>query len=555
MRTKYLQLVVVTAVAVVAAAGGCGGAAEDGKGDDGGADAGLPPLPELTLENYCEVTAPRWCEMHRPCCESDGVDRSTSSPGAGAFGPVGPFVGGGLTARFDRQACEEEYRLNCESDVAATRAGMRTFHPERHAECEVELSAALESCAGNGSTPACQRVFNGTIEEGQQCAAGVEETAACRLPEGADVIRAYCDSRREVCAVVRRGSEGAPCGFEEPDACGEALLCAVPGAPCEPGCSDEEPPAPGSFPCEPGCSGPESGSCVSIYGMPCSPPNRAPGARCDDSGTWVPAGSAGDPCSGPDDCGGECEEVMSEPSLGPGPLCSEGSDCVCVELTFPSVLIETCEGRIRCGGVACPAGSSSCCTQDETCGFSIDGIERACVPLDDPGAIDPECPLGVVSIAQFGGGAEQLLGCCRPDSTCGFDFGGACVERSVLGHPSVACTPPSCGGVTCDVTAAEVRLPICCTEDTGECGVEFPLFDALGVPETSACVAPRPPGRFPSTCPVADNGRYLSCCAASGECGVESGSVFGEAGLGCIEVSAFGLPPVSCDPTTGDVIP
>jgi hypothetical protein len=95
----------------------------------------------------------------------------------------------------------------------------------------------------------------------------------------------------------------------------------------------------------------------------------------------------------------------------------------------------------RCGGTRCePVGNNPpCCTgaAGDRCGIKLND---RCVELSQPGTLTKQCPTQPVL------GLAEGYGCCRPEGTCGLDFGllgtrFGCVDPVPLGlPPGATCT-------------------------------------------------------------------------------------------------------------------
>jgi hypothetical protein len=133
--------------------------------------------------------------------------------------------------------------------------------------------------------------------------------------------------------------------------------------------------------------------------------------RADDSD--AAAGRGGDSDASPMDSG---------PWTPPPPL-DGGTTVECPGVDDEDTV--TCMGQI---------GIAACCLPDGGCG-TMTPIGKGCVPLDNPGGLDPSCE-------PVTAGGFELPGCCAPGGRCGGlgTFSG-CVPRELLaGDPP----PASC---------------------------------------------------------------------------------------------------------------
>jgi hypothetical protein len=97
---------------------------------------------------------------------------------------------------------------------------------------------------------------------------------------------------------------------------------------------------------------------------------------------------------------------------------------------------------LMCGTESCPAlpaqsamlGITQCCTTDTKCGL-MTPLSASCLPLNQPGGIDPSCPA-------FMGAMTNYQGCCTPAGKCGALAGGmlGCIPNADLMAPDQACT-------------------------------------------------------------------------------------------------------------------
>jgi hypothetical protein len=149
----------------------------------------------------------------------------------------------------------------------------------------------------------------------------------------------------------------------------------------------------------------------------------------DDDGPGKPnGGSANNGGAGATDAGGPSEDGGTPAvnggapaSLPPG-LSDTASEVECGE--------NTCESVTVAGGAIYV---DPCCTAGDSCGVStgflgliVPDFPNACAPKDQPGDVDEACPSaeGLAATVPLGGtmlevAIDPLVGCCRPNGTCG----------------------------------------------------------------------------------------------------------------------------------------
>lgn len=98
---------------------------------------------------------------------------------------------------------------------------------------------------------------------------------------------------------------------------------------------------------------------------------------------------------------------------------------------------------VMCGSETCavdPGGAmlgvTACCTDDDACGQETPLAPGTCLPLDQPGGIDPGCP--TYDVMSF----TTWYGCCTPAGECGALAAGSlgCIPNSTLMAPDQSCT-------------------------------------------------------------------------------------------------------------------
>ena len=106
-----------------AAGSGTGGAAGDsgGAGGASGGAAGSGGGASYTLDNVCQLVAPKICAGEQSCCQSSG------------FG-------------FDQAKCEAYVTGGCLQDVAEVKNGNMTFNPDNIDACLAVYKSAYDKC-------------------------------------------------------------------------------------------------------------------------------------------------------------------------------------------------------------------------------------------------------------------------------------------------------------------------------------------------------------------------------------------------------------------------
>lgn len=188
----------------------CGGSSSsnitDPASTDGGStssSSGGTSVP-YTLDDVCERTAPKICELRKSCCEK-------------SFG-------------YDQAKCIENAKADCAKDVADTRGGRMTFHPELIDSCLTKFKPILDACFETidlllkAFDIAECRIFQGQFDEGAQC----ERDSQCKSgPAGSFVD---CNDERRVCTYTRLFKEGEACRYGEGSGgfCASGLYCDAP---------------------------------------------------------------------------------------------------------------------------------------------------------------------------------------------------------------------------------------------------------------------------------------------------------------------------------------
>lgn len=172
---------------------------------EAGADAGASGGAKYTLDDVCDLTAPKICELRKSCCEK-------------AFG-------------YDESACLQYAKNDCAKDVADARAGLLTFHPERIDPCVDKYQKVLDLCYETvdvlfaAFTLADCRIFEGQLAAGAQCA----RDSQCAAPTTPNSV-VGCDDTKQTCNVVRLFKEGDACTWADPSPgfCDKGTYCDAP---------------------------------------------------------------------------------------------------------------------------------------------------------------------------------------------------------------------------------------------------------------------------------------------------------------------------------------
>ena len=127
--------------------------------------------------------------------------------------------------------------------------------------------------------------------------------------------------------------------------------------------------------------------------------------------------------------------------------------------------------EVSCGATVCEPQEilgeviPACCTADDQCGLDSSFLssfgptfDEPCQARDQPGELDPACPVSVAVEVPDSGLPITFQGCCRPDvGRCGymvdslfgvFEIGLGCVDSQPFldGGTAMACDPSAPGG-------------------------------------------------------------------------------------------------------------
>ncbi len=270
----------------------CGGSTSSGitdpaAGDAGtsSADGGSGTTTTYTLDNVCELTAPKVCALRKPCCEK-------------TFG-------------YDEAGCIAEAKADCAKDVADARGGRMTFHPERVDPCLAKFQSILDGCYETVDLlyrafeiTEC-RVFEGQLTDGAKC----ERDSQCAPASGPSAF-VDCNDERKVCTVTRLLEEGAACAYGDgsPGFCAKGLYCDAPLGQSNAGTCKKATPL--------------GADCNknALLSLECGL-----GAYCDrTSGKCTTAKGDGAPC----DTALECQSLSCEGTGGPGKTCQKAKPIV-----------------------------------------------------------------------------------------------------------------------------------------------------------------------------------------------------------------------------------
>jgi hypothetical protein len=191
----------------------CGGSSSstivDPPSGDGGADTSSTSSSSggnggYTLDNVCDLIAPKICTLRKSCCEK--------------------------SHGYDEAACLANAKADCAKDVTDTRGGRMTFHPELIDPCLAKFKPILDACFETidllfeAAAIADCRIFQGQLDEGARCARDSE----CKSgPPGAFVD---CNDERQVCTYTRFFKEGEACRYGDNAGgfCEKGLYCDAP---------------------------------------------------------------------------------------------------------------------------------------------------------------------------------------------------------------------------------------------------------------------------------------------------------------------------------------
>jgi len=172
-----------------------------------GADSG-PSSALYTLDDVCERTAPKICELRKSCCDKTGG--------------------------FAQAGCVAHAKAECAKDVADARGGRATFRPEKIDPCLAKFAPLFESCfetfdlilRATEQLRGCQ-TFEGQLAEGATC----ERDSQCKPSSAADELTG-CPKDKLKCTTTKFLAEGAACSLDSGTSafCGSGLYCDATGA-------------------------------------------------------------------------------------------------------------------------------------------------------------------------------------------------------------------------------------------------------------------------------------------------------------------------------------
>jgi hypothetical protein len=242
---------------------------------DGGAEASSASA--YTLDNICEQTAPKTCQIRKSCCDK--------------------------TSGYDETGCLAESNSTCARDVAEVRAGTMTFDPTNIEACYTKLGALTEKCVLtiDDLTTAAQvlkdcHVFVGKIGEGLPC----ERDNQCKPSATADAF-VTCEKDHHTCKTIRLLSAGANCEFGD----GIGAICAA-GLYCDFPIGGNDPKPKGT--CKTALAG--GATCEKTQPFQCGL-----GRYCDDTKHCAPGKAGGATC----DNALECASLTCEKTSDAGP--------------------------------------------------------------------------------------------------------------------------------------------------------------------------------------------------------------------------------------------
>lgn len=250
---------------------GCGGSS-DGSGT-------AAPIPK---EQLLDRMTSAVCDNIGPCCSQQGYAHDPASCKQLLTQFYGQFVTPLLSAD------------GVQYDAAAAGACLKAFQ------------SVAASCAGEPDSPACDRVFVGTLAEGANC----QLDEQCKAPQGGS---AYCDDGK--CVAEPRGKLGDGC-YGTCTTSGNSTSCSGGGA------------SNGNATCytNDGVFCGESGNCEQLAGagQSCSGGGCVAGHYCGN-GTCTPQLGAGG------DCGGSWEACNAQTYCNDEGKCAarqqNGADC------------------------------------------------------------------------------------------------------------------------------------------------------------------------------------------------------------------------------------
>jgi hypothetical protein len=207
-------------------------------------------LSPYTLDNVCDLTAPKFCALRKGCCLQ--------------------------TAGFDEAACEAHEKARCAQNVADVKAGNLKFTGMFIDTCLAGLQPFMDKCVLSfGDLPDLAKVFGchpfvGKLGSGEPCD---RDEQCAPFPSGLT----SCDKKKKTCSFIVFSAVDTGCVGSF--LCDKGLYCATPDA---------------SSPiCRP----------ASAVGQPCSPasatnPQCGLGNRCDQpTGLCAPAKAGGVGCT------------------------------------------------------------------------------------------------------------------------------------------------------------------------------------------------------------------------------------------------------------------
>lgn len=208
MQNVGLRGVVVSgAVAMLAAIVACSGSTSPLIGGDAGQDGATASdggaTTTYTLDNVCDLTAPKVCAQRVGCCTQSGG--------------------------YDEAGCLTNTKADCAKNVAEVRAGTMTFDGSNIDACLAKLAPIVDKC--RLEFPDLQsiitafsgcRVFAGNLGEGVAC----ERDEQCKPATTNDAF-VSCSKTTHKCQTIRLLSAGANCAFKDgiSAVCGSGLYC------------------------------------------------------------------------------------------------------------------------------------------------------------------------------------------------------------------------------------------------------------------------------------------------------------------------------------------
>jgi hypothetical protein len=239
----------------------------DSTTNGGGPDGSTTGTGQYTLDNVCDVVAPRVCGLRKPCCTAAGIG-------------------------FDEAGCEADFKSRCELDVAAAKSGDETFDPSGLDACFAKLPDIFAKCtltlADLQTVPLSLRVCNafaGKKGEGAACTRNSE----CAPSADANTW-VSCVDKTKTCTKLTIAKQGDGCDLSKSTLCDIGLYCDAPPLSSAGTCKSATPT--GQTCKQPAATDPECGI----------------GAYCDQtSTTCTEARAAGETCTLPGECAsGSC---------------------------------------------------------------------------------------------------------------------------------------------------------------------------------------------------------------------------------------------------------